>query len=90
MTDRRGQTFRYWIDFDPRDFTKESMSLRSGCGVTAFSVEDALGLVNQALPQGTPLPRLLRVDENVAVEKLPAEVRANLGDPSTRGIWFPK
>lgn len=90
MTDRRGQTFRYWLDFDPRDLTRESMHYRSGCGVTAFSVEDALGLVNASLPEGTPLPRLLRVDEQVVIEKLPAEVRGNLGDPSTRGIWFPR
>lgn len=61
-----------------------------GCGVTAYTVEDALLLLNECLLRDDPLPSLLATTEDVDVSTLdPDHVLPNIAPPNERGIWFP-
>jgi hypothetical protein len=61
------------------------------CGVTAYSLEDALALVRQELWRtDEPLPSIREVIEDVDVSTLdPGHVLPNMGPPIWRGVWFP-
>ncbi len=63
-----------------------------GIGVTAFSREDAEGLIRDATAQVSWLPRdVVEVVEDVDISTLDANhVRPNMGVPTIRGIWFPR
>lgn len=62
----------------------------TGYGVTAFSLRDALHILENA---GYPLPEnrsTLRIAENVRVEDLDEKhVIPNMGPIIVRGIWYP-
>lgn len=76
---------RYWLRFAPAPFR-----LQAGCGVTAFSLDDALGLVQDKLLNGKPLPKLIEHVEDIDISTLDAgHVLPNMEEPVTRGIWFP-
>ncbi|NOK37964.1 hypothetical protein D7W79_18145 [Corallococcus exercitus] len=80
---------RYWIHF-PDDAFVRSRGLNHGCGVTAYSLEDARGLLQEQLFRDTPLPPFTRVIEDVDVTTLEANhIRPNIGVVTWRGIWFP-
>ncbi len=79
---------RYWLKF-ARDDRSRLLS-GYGCGVTAFSLEDALALVRQHIFQGAGLPTLVSFVEDVDVRTLDAgHVIPNMEEPVSRGIWFP-
>jgi hypothetical protein len=60
-----------------------------GFGVTAFSVEDAEGLL-YAARFDIGEPKVVEVVENVDIRDLDQrQVVANMGSPYRRGIWFP-
>ncbi len=59
--------------------------------MTALSVEDAKKLIETVALQGQPLPPIAEVIEDVDVQTLDAgHVLPNMGDPSIRGVWFPR
>lgn len=61
-----------------------------GCGVTAFSYEDALDLLQDKVFTEKPIPPVSSVIEDVDVSTLDADhVRPNMGNPLKCGIWFP-
>jgi hypothetical protein len=85
---------RYWITFDTstRDLqlaaTRVGVGL--GCGVTAYSYDDALFLLESRIFRDEPILPILNVIENVDIRTLDAgHVRPNMGVPTWRGIWFP-
>lgn len=74
----------FWITFPDGPDT-----FPIGLGVTARSREDAFALVEaQGLDFHVRAPR---VEVNVCsrVEDLPAFVRAHMGPPVVRGVWYP-
>ncbi len=76
---------RYWLKF-----ARHSRLGPLGCGVTAFTLADALGLVRQYVFEGGELPTLLTVVEDVDIKTLDAgHVIPNMEEPVSRGIWFP-
>ena len=76
---------RFWFRFVPSD---QPTSLNLGCGVTAYSREDAERLLEECL--GTPLPKVVEVIEDITYDDLEQNhVAANMGDVSRRGVWFP-
>jgi hypothetical protein len=80
---------RYWITFDVADDV--ASLVRPGVGVTAVSRDDALELVRATLFAGGSLPPVAAVIEDVDVRTLDeGHVRPNMGDPSARGVWFPR
>jgi hypothetical protein len=66
---------------------------RFGCGVTAYTLEDALWIAQRDVFSGEPLPEVERVIEDVDIPKLEAfnnpHLRNNFGAPIWRGVWFP-
>ena len=73
---------RYWFD------TKGKGHL--GFGVTAYSVEDAKVLVDEAAKRLGLSAQVNEVVEDVDVRDLDQNhVVPNMGPPNFRGVWFP-
>lgn len=80
---------RYWFEFDWREQDAPA-GMTLGCGVTAYSYEDALALLREHVFEGSELPPVERVTENVDVSTLDeGHVIPNMAPPVWRGIWFP-
>ena len=81
---------RFWIDLDLEGKSDMPSSVDMGFGITAHSLDDALQLLRELVFRGQELPRLNRVKEDVDISMLePKHVRANMGNPVVRGVWFP-
>lgn len=84
---------RYWIQFEfgeaPYHYASY-MSLRGGCGVTAYDLADALVVLREKLFKTDPIPRIKTVCENIDVSTLdPGHILPNIGITVDRGVWFP-
>jgi hypothetical protein len=74
----------YWLKFDP----PVAMS-PIGVGVTAYSIDDAMGLLAAELRKDVLKP--VAVIENVAMADLDqGHVVPNMHPITARGVWFPK
>lgn len=61
-----------------------------GCGVTAFTRDDAFALLLGVWPSECDGPVILDVSENVDLTTLDQKhVLPNIGDVTRRGVWFP-
>ncbi len=85
---------RYWLEFNiaPGEVTSypSYAGLSYGCGVTAYSYDDAIKLLHEKLFGDDPTPAIQQAIEDVDVSKLDTgHVLPNMGDPTIRGIWFP-
>jgi hypothetical protein len=81
---------RYWFEFRHTIHAPHPLGTLLGCGVTAFSHEDALQLLRERVFVGDPLPPIRRCVEDVDVSTLdPGHVLPNTADPTRRGVWFP-
>jgi hypothetical protein len=81
---------RYWIVFDLRERPDVPKFLHLGCGVTAFSQDEAKRLLQQLVFKNAELPPVKSIVENVDVCTLDAgHVLPNMASPAVRGIWFP-
>jgi len=60
-----------------------------GCGVSGNDEDDCLALVRARLFAGRPLPEFRDRVPDVDVSTLPATVQERLGNPASRGVWFP-
>ena len=73
---------RYWIEFD--------VEHSHGYGVTAFTSDDALGLLRERV-FSDELPPVARLVEDIDVSSLDAgHVLPNMSPPNRRGVWFPQ
>ncbi len=80
---------RFWFAFDRSD--RLPLGATMGCGVTAFTRDDAVSLLREKVFHAIPLPPLTKVIESVDVSTLDAgHVLPNMGDPTIRGVWFPR
>lgn len=78
---------RYWITFER---LANPTPLNLGCGVTAFSREDALEIVRERAFAGRTMPKIVDVLEDIDVSTLdPKHIAPNIGSVTSRGIWFP-
>jgi hypothetical protein len=78
---------RFWFRWEgnPRELSP------LGYGVTAVDRRDAETLLSAAWFGGAPLPTGADVAEDVDVRSLDeGHVRPNMGDPSVRGVWYPR
>jgi hypothetical protein len=84
----RDHLHRYWFTFhDP----PEASAFGLGCGVTAVDREDAERLLRGSWFAADGLPQIHDAIEDVDVHDLDAgHVVPNMGDPSVRGVWFPR
>ncbi len=99
-TDPPGQLFRLWVEFDvyaalgipegaPFGLTGGPPAWWQGCGVSGYDEADCLALLRREIFRGGPLPPLRRSIPNLDVSTLPDDIRAQVGVPVYRGVWFP-
>lgn len=78
----------FWFRFSPDG---PGASHRLGCGVTAYSREDALVILRSTVFHGGEMPAITEVIEDVDILALDQKhVRPNMEAPTWRGVWFPK
>jgi hypothetical protein len=93
---------RLWVEFDlraalglPPEQQAYGLTLTSippwyeGCGVSGYDEADCLRLIREEFFPGRPLPPIVRSVVGVDVSALPDLVRAKVGVPVYRGVWFP-
>jgi hypothetical protein len=79
---------RFWFEFEPA--ADLPMGLAYGCGVTAYSYDEARELLLERLFAGRTMPEPSQIVEDADVSALDRDhVIPNMGDPAIRGIWFP-
>lgn len=86
---------RFWLRFNisPGELGQYSSyaGLWLGCGVTAYSLDDAKSVLTQMIFREDPLPEIEEVVEDVDVGSLDqGRVVPNMGPPNERGVWFPR
>jgi len=86
---------RFWFEFDISEDALRRYSSYSGlglgCGVTAYSYEDALVVLRERLFKKDPLPPVRSVIEDIDISTLdPGHVLPNIGVSIWRGVWFPR
>lgn len=87
MPDLRDRLHRYWIRFDG---SANHPGAAMGCGVSAVDRQDAVSLIAADLGEAA-VESIRDVVEDVDVRQLDeGHVIPNMGDPSLRGIWFPR
>ncbi len=84
---------RYWLEFEPPSDPPGYLEAwpPGRCGVTAYTLEDALYLLREHVFLDTPVPKVRSVKEDVDLSQ-PGywqQVRAHMGAPNWRGVWFP-
>ena len=88
MPDLRSYLRRYWFTFEELPQGHPARGL--GCGASAESRQAAEQLVQAVLFDGAALPAHTIV-EDVDVRDLDeGHVLPNMGDPTVRGVWFPR
>ena len=81
---------RDWFEFDWAEH-EPPPGARMGCGVTAYSYDDAVIILRDRLFDSAKLPPVTRVRENVDVTTLDqGHVIPNMDPPNWRGVWFPR
>lgn len=67
------------------------MGLGWGCGVTAYTEEDALFLVKETYFQKKALPAVQHIIADVDISTLDQDhVAPNMGSTVWRGVWWPR
>jgi hypothetical protein len=60
-----------------------------GCGVSGYDEDDCLALIREGIFAGRPLPEIHNRVPDIDVSTLPEDVQEQLGNPASRGVWFP-
>ncbi len=78
---------RYWFNFVP---STSSSVLNIGCGITAYTEDDARNILEQMVFSFYSRREVLEVIIDVDINTLDGNhVRPNMSSPLIRGIWFP-
>ena len=81
---------RYWFEFSYEHFNELPPGLGIGCGVTAFTYEDAINIMKSKVFKEMPTGTIKKVIEDVDIRNLDqGHVIPNMKPPIERGIWFP-
>ena len=79
---------RFWFKFAPLE---RPSILNLGCGISAYSYEQAISVLREKVFKGISLPEIVSFIEDVDVSSLDANhVIPNMDSPLTPGVWFPK
>jgi hypothetical protein len=82
---------RFWIEFNIDSVFLFPPGIGTGCGVTAFDLEDAIKLMNEKIFILTPVPEIIKAIEDININELDqGHVIPNMLSPHSRGIWFPR
>lgn len=81
---------RYWFEFEIESVFKVPGGIGLGCGVCAFSEDDAIRIMDEKIFTEIKRPPILKVIEDVDIRKLDqGHVIPNMLPPVYRGIWYP-
>ena len=81
---------RYWFEFQIPSAFGYPPGIGHGCGVTAYSLEDAYNLLDERVFYEIKRPPFKKVVENVDIQTLDQNhVIPNMKLHFPRGIWFP-
>jgi hypothetical protein len=79
---------RFWVRF--RGTPDEVWPCILGCGVTAYSLDDAMLLIKKTVYPDRPVPSIDSIIEGIDVSSLDANhVLPNIGVPARLGVWYP-
>jgi hypothetical protein len=79
---------RFWFRFGNIP-AFDSMSL--GCGVTAYSCEDALAILRETVFKGADIGVIEKTIEDIDISSLDQKhIIPNMESPAWRGVWYPK
>ena len=79
---------RYWFQYQGNAI---EVGLGPGCGVTAWTEEDAIALLRAGPFHGRERPLIAAVTVDVDISSLdPGHVLPNMEAPDQRGIWYPR
>lgn len=79
---------RYWFRFDAD--LASSLVCERQCGVTAYSVDDAIALMSKYVFIDRDVPKKFEIEVDIDVSRLdPNHILPNSGDCSVRGVWYP-
>ncbi|MCG8544492.1 MAG: hypothetical protein MJE12_09815 [Alphaproteobacteria bacterium] len=82
---------RYWIKFEFGADDERPPGFGFSCGVTAYTLDDALEIIKTQAFNGKDLPKIGTLIEDVDVSTLDrGRIRPNMGIVIDRGIWFPQ
>ena len=86
---------RFWLCFAiaPAELARyrSYAGLGFGCGVTAYSLDDARTVLREVLFKGDPIPEIETVIDDIDVRNLDhGRVVLNMGSPHERGVWYPR
>jgi hypothetical protein len=97
-SDDRSNLTRLWVEFDVQAWLglrgeafgwAGDRAILEGCGVSGYDEEDCLRLLSVEVFGGRALPPVRRSVHDVDVSALPDRIRAQIGVPIYRGVWFP-
>jgi hypothetical protein len=79
---------RFWFNFIQ---SQEPSVLNLGCGITAFSEEDAKSILHKEVFPIHGTRDIASIVADVDVSTLEEHhVRPNMSSPASRGTWFPQ
>jgi hypothetical protein len=79
---------RFWFKFEHSSALP--LSFKLGCGVTAYSYDDALILLREKVFQRNEEIVIVECIENIDLTHLdPNHILPNILPPNFRGIWYP-
>jgi hypothetical protein len=85
---------RYWIEFErpPREakgITLWAMWPPRACGITAYSVEDMLLILEEVSTKWRrTFPPIARITEDIDISTLPGIETMAIDPPIWRGMWY--
>jgi hypothetical protein len=77
---------RFWIRLAGDEMP---VGFRMGCGVTAYTRDDAFALLLKVWPATRGEPVIIDVSEDDLTTLDQRHVLPNIGDVTRRGVWFP-
>jgi hypothetical protein len=78
---------KFWFEFTRID---EPTPLNLGCGVTAYTKDDAEMLVKSKIFADHEMPEICNIIDDVEFGQLEQQhVAPNIGNMFIRGVWFP-
>jgi hypothetical protein len=79
---------RFWFEFNPPDV--KNLGLHLGCGVTAWTYDDAINKLETTVFNGQTIPPIKKAIENIDISTLEVNhIQPNTLIATTRGIWYP-
>jgi hypothetical protein len=81
---------RFWFELDLSIDKPHPPGTLLGCGITAYDLNDALGILHNTVFNGFAAPKIKNVKEDIDIRSLDqGHVIPNMGVVTNRGVWFP-